>query len=104
MYFLYYRFASVILGLRQFLFVIYYAYTVFFFFNRCDRTNEMNNLCTCFLGIGAIIVLSGVPMYYLIQKGGNYGPMQNVFATTTRCLACLLNVCLVGTPQQQPQQ
>ena len=32
MYFLYYRFASVILGLRQFLFVIYYAYTVFVFF------------------------------------------------------------------------
>jgi len=52
-------------------------------------------------GIGVVIVLSGIPMYYLIQKGGNYGPMQDFFFKTTRGMACLLNVCPIDTKQPQ---
>jgi len=46
-------------------------------------------------GMGVIIVLTGVPMYYAIQMGGSYGPFQNYFAKINHSLACLLNVCVV---------
>lgn len=52
-------------------------------------------------GIGAVIVLSGIPVYYLIQKGGSYGPLQNFFSSVTHVIACALNVCLVDTKSPQ---